>query len=247
MNRRRLTVLMVATFFIGAAPLSPAEILAKVDALAQPQSSHMLIEQTIETTGGGVRSFTIESWSSARGEKSVMRFLAPAPSRGIGMLALEHGDNIWVYFPDSDDLRKIAGSARNQSLQGSDFSYDDMAGGEFARRYRAQSAAADTLDGKKCIKLALTPHTPGSYRRVVLWVDGQSFIPYQALHYDEKNALVKTLLFSEWRQVKGIWTPFRMTMQNHRRDSQTVIRILKVSYNRETDAEKFTTRFLTAL
>jgi outer membrane lipoprotein-sorting protein len=243
--------LVVAVFVLApsrgrAADPAPAEILRRVDAAAQAESSHMLIAQTIETTSGDKRTFTIESWSTSRGEKSVMRFIAPPPSKGIGMLAHEHGENIWAYFPDSDDLRKIASSARKQSMQGSDFSYEDMSGSEFGRRYRATRADEEELDGKACWKLELVPTKSSPYQRVVIWVDRKEYIPYRAFHYDEDDKHIKTLFFAGWKKVKGIWTPFTMTMKNLERGSQTVIEIKKLKYNLETDDSKFTTRFLTS-
>jgi outer membrane lipoprotein-sorting protein len=238
--------LLAATSVALAAEPTPAEILRRVDEVSMPESSHMLIEQTIETTSGDERTFTIESWSANKGEKSVMRFIAPAPSRGIGMLAHDYGENIWAYFPDSDDLRKIASSARKQSMQGSDFSYDDMSGSEYGRRYRATRAGAEQLDGKACWKLELVPIKSSSYKRILLWVDREKLIPYRAFHYDENDEHIKTLFFSDWKQVKGIWTPFTMTMKNLERGSQTVIEVKKLKLNLETDDSKFTTRFLTS-
>lgn len=240
-----ITLLLAASVGSAAEP-TPAEILKSVDEAAQAESSHMLIAQTIETTSGDTRTFTIESWSANKGEKSVMRFIAPAPSKGIGMLAHEHGDNIWAYFPDSDDLRKIASSARKQSMQGSDFSYEDMSSGEFGRRYKATRAEKETLDGKDCWKLELVPTRSSTYKRVVIWVDREELIAYRAYHYDQDDKHIKTLVFAGWKKVKGIWTPFTMTMKNLERGSQTVIEIKKLKYNTETDDSKFTTRFLTS-
>lgn len=240
-----ISLLLVSSVGFAAEP-TPAEILKQVDAAAQVESSHMLIAQTIETTRGDKRTFTIESWSANGGEKSVMRFIAPPPSKGIGMLAHDHGDNIWAYFPDSDDLRKIASSARKQSMQGSDFSYEDMSAGEFGRRYRATKVATEELDGKECWKLELVPTGSSTYKRVVIWVDRDKLIPYRAFHYNQDSKHIKTLVFSGWKKVKGTWTPFTMTMKNLERGSQTVIEIKKLKYNLETDDSKFTTHFLTS-
>lgn len=226
-------------------PTTPGQILLKVDEAGQATSSRMIVTQTIETTRGDKRTFTIESWSTGKGEKNVMRFVAPPPSKGIGMLAHEHGDNIWAYFPDSDDLRKIASSARKQSMQGSDFSYEDMSSSQYSRRYKATKAQRETLGGKDCWKLELVPIKSNPYSRVVIWVDRTDFITYRSFHYDgEKH--IKTLTLTDWKKVKGIWTPFLMTMKNLERGSQTIIQIKKLKYNTAVDEAKFTTRFLTS-
>jgi len=73
--------------------------------------------------------------------------VVPILRAGIGMLSLEHGDNIWAYFPDSDDLRKIASSSRNGSMEGSDFSYEDMSGGAATRTWEATTMTEESSTG----------------------------------------------------------------------------------------------------
>jgi outer membrane lipoprotein-sorting protein len=231
----------------GGKGLTPAQILKKADKAGYAKSSHMIIEQTIRTTGGDKRTFTIESWSKNGNEKSLMRFLSPAPSKGIGMLALEHGDNIWAYFPDSDDLRKIASSARNSSMEGSDFSYEDMTMGETGRRYEAVSATKEDLDGTPCWKVTLEPKKSSPYRRIVSWVDRDSFVVHRSHFFSKKDKHVKTLTLSGWKKVKGVWTPYKMVMKNLERGSKTSIKVLKLKFNLELDDSKFTTEFLTLI
>jgi outer membrane lipoprotein-sorting protein len=241
-------LLVVALFAAGSlagGKLTPASILKKADEAGYSKSSHSIIEQTIQTTGGDTRTFTIEGWSKNGNEKSIMRFLSPAPSRGIGMLALEHGDNIWAYFPDSDDLRKIASSARNSSMEGSDFSYEDMTMGEMSRRYKAVSFEEADLDGKACYKLELTPKKSSPYKRIVSWIDKETFVSYKTHYYSKKGKHVKTLTMSGWKKIKGVWTPKKMVMKNLKRGSRTTIKFVKIKYNLEIDDSKFTTEFLT--
>ncbi len=231
----------------GGKGLTPAQIIKKADKAGYAESSHMIIEQTIRTTGGDTRTFTIESWSKNGNEKSLMRFLSPAPSKGIGMLALEHGDNIWAYFPDSDDLRKIASSSRNASMEGSDFSYEDMTMGETSLRYEAVSATEEDLDGTPCWKVTLEPRKSSPYKRIVSWVDRESYVMHRSYFFSKKDKHIKTLTLSGWKKVKGVWTPYKMVMKNEKKGSKTSIEVLKLKYNLELDDSKFTTEFLTLI
>jgi outer membrane lipoprotein-sorting protein len=227
-----------------AAP-SAAEVLQRSDKAGHAETSHTIIEQTIQTTRGSPRTFTIEAWTSAGGERSIMRFLAPGPSRGIGMLGLDHGDNIWAYFPDSDDLRKIASSARNASMEGSDFSYEDMTLGAMGRRYEAKSVTEDELDGKACYRLELRPKKSSPYSRIVTWVDRTTYIAYRSHFFNKKDVQVKTLSLSGWSQIQGVWTPELMVMENLKRGSKTSIKMVETQYNQAVDEGLFTTEFLT--
>lgn len=221
------------------------EIIAKADAAGTAETAHTVMTQTIQTTGGNARTFTIESWALDGDDKSLMRFVEPAPSRGIGMLSLDGGDNIWAYFPDSDDLRKIASSSRNSSMEGSDFSYEDMTGATFAEKYTAGEVAEESIGDNACYRLTLTPTGKSSYSKVVVWIDTTSYVLHQSHYFDKKERHTKTLTMSGWNQVSGVWTPQTMVMTNVKRNSSTTIEMVSVEYGVEIDERTFTTETLT--
>jgi outer membrane lipoprotein-sorting protein len=230
-----------------AQALTPAEVLARADAIQQADTAHILMEQTITTTSGATRTFRIESWAAGSNEKSVMRFISPAPSAGIGMLSLEGGDVMWAYFPDSDDLRKIASSARNGSMEGSDFSYEDMSGGSWGDDWEATDLVDEELGGRACHKLTATPRGNSSYSKMVAWVDAETFVTHRVHYFDRKGNHVKTLEMTGWEEIGGTWTPREMVMHNLKRGSQTAIRMIEVAYGVEVDDKLFTTDFLTSM
>ncbi len=224
---------------------SAGEVIAKADALGKAETGHTVMTQTIQTTGGSTRTFTIESWSMGGDDKSLMRFMEPAPSRGIGMLSLDGGDNIWAYFPDSDDLRKIASSSRNSSMEGSDFSYEDMTGAKFSEKYDAGAMTEETVGGNTCYRIELTPTGKSSYSKVVVWIDTTSYLMHQSHYFDKKDRHVKTLTMAGWRQVSGVWTPQTMVMKNEKRGSTTTIEMVSVEYGVALEERLFTTENLT--
>jgi len=230
-----------------AQALTPAEVLAKADAIQKTDTAHILMEQTITTTSGATRTFRIESWSKGGDEQSVMRFISPAPSAGVGMLSLEGGDVMWAYFPDSDDLRKIASSARNGSMEGSDFSYEDMSGGKWEEDWTTSEMVTEDLNGRSCHKLTATPKGNSSYTKMVAWVDAETFVTHQAQYFDKKDRHVKTLEMANWEQISGTWTPRKMVMHNLKRGSQTSIEMIEVAYGVEVEDSLFTTDFLTSM
>ncbi len=248
---RTITTTLFAALMLAlpavAQALTPAEVLAKADAIQKSETAHVLMEQTITTTSGATRTFRIESWSRGGDDQSVMRFISPAPSAGIGMLSLEGGDVMWAYFPDSDDLRKIASSARNGSMEGSDFSYEDMSGGSWVEDWDTTEMVDEDLNGRACHKLTATPKGNSSYARMMAWVDAETFVTHQVHYIDKKDRHVKTLTMSDWEQISGTWTPRRMVMHNLKRGSQTSIEMVEVAYGMEVDDKLFTTDFLTSM
>jgi len=227
--------------------LTPAEVLAKADAIQKSDTAHILMEQTITTTSGATRTFKIESWSKGGDDQSVMRFISPAPSAGIGMLSLEGGDVMWAYFPDSDDLRKIASSARNGSMEGSDFSYEDMSGGSWEEDWTTTEMVTEDLNGRSCHKLTATPKGNSSYAVMHAWVDAETFVTHQVHYIDKKDRHVKTLEMANWEQISGTWTPRKMVMHNLKRGSQTSIEMIEVAYGVDVEDSLFTTDFITSM
>ncbi len=244
---RTLLIALLLALPSVAQALTAAEVLAKADAIQQADTSHILMEQTITTTSGKTRTFRIESWSADGNDKSVMRFISPAPSAGIGMLSLDGGDVLWAYFPDSDDLRKIASSARKGSMEGSDFSYEDMSGGEWTEDWDTTEMVSEDLNGRACHKLTATPKGSSSYTEMVAWVDAETFVTHQVHYFDKKAAHVKTLEMKDWEQISGTWTPRELVMHNLKRGSQTSIRMVEVAYGVEVPDSQFTTDFLTSM
>ncbi len=239
-----LTALLLA---LPATALTPAEVLAKADAIQKAETSHILMEQTITTTSGATRTFRIESWSADGNDRSVMRFISPAPSAGIGMLSLEGGEVMWAYFPDSDDLRKIASSARNGSMEGSDFSYEDLSGGSWEEDWTTAEMVSEDLNGRSCHKLTATPKGNSSYSKMIAWVDAETFVSHQVHFIDKRDRHVKTLEMTGWESISGTWTPRELVMHNLKRGSQTSIKMVEVAYGIEVEDRLFTTDFLTSM
>jgi len=231
----------------GSAGGDAKGILKKADKAGWTKASHALIEQTITTTSGSKRTFKIESWSKNGDEKQLMKYLAPAQSRGIGVLTLEGGDNIWVYFPDSDDLRKIASSARNQSVEGSDFTYEDLSTMTMSKKYEPRLLGEEEIDGAAHHKLELTPKKKSFYSRLVIWIHKTDFTAPRIEYYDKKDKHVKTLVMKDYKKVKGVWVAREMVMKNHKRGSKTTIKIVKIKINPELDDAMFTTQNLTVI
>ena len=111
---------LLAAAGAAAADLDAREIIARVDENALWQSarsrSRMIIRQ-------GNRELVKEmiSWTDGEGN-GLVEFINPA-DRGTKYLKM--GGDLWMYFPDADDLVRISGHMLRQGFMGSDFSYED--------------------------------------------------------------------------------------------------------------------------
>ena len=172
------------------------------------------------------REFTIEGYE--RGDsKSYREVLEPRSVKGLRILSI--GDDAWLYFPSTGRVRKIAGTSRGESVQGigGDFSYEDLGGGKFEEKYEFRILASDArswiLEG--------IPRKPGSvYSRLVVTVRREEYRTESIDFHTEKDGLLKTLSFQEYRNLGGRDTAARLVMTNRRKGSRTVVTILSAAY-----------------
>lgn len=229
--------------------LTGQDIMDRVDELLTTDTACGKMKMTIETTSGGERTFLYETWSKDQGEKTLIRYLEPSRVQDQAILMLNNANDIWVFFPRTQRVRKLATHAKKQKMQGSDFSYEDMgSGGEFEEDYKAERLEDETRDGYECYKVELTrkPDSDISYSRLLVWVIKENFYPIVIEYYDEKdpNYLQKTLTQSSIEVIDGIPTAKKMVMTNLNDQTQTVMEVVEMEYNLELDDRMFTERSL---
>jgi len=229
--------------------LTGEDIIQKVNDLINVETTYMKVRMTITTTSGAKRTFTYQSWSKDKGEKSLLRYLAPARVKGQAILMLNNANDIWMYFPRTGRVRKLATHAKKQKMMESDFSYEDLGSGEtFIEDFSARRLKDDKYKGEECYKVELTkkPDADISYSRLLLWVRKQDFVPVLIEYYAEHNPdiLVKKLYQEDIRIIDGIPTAFKIVMKSEMEDSSTEIEVLEVKYNLQLADDLFTERSL---
>ncbi|MFH1853593.1 MAG: outer membrane lipoprotein-sorting protein [Candidatus Neomarinimicrobiota bacterium] len=229
--------------------LTGPEIIRKVNDLFNPQTSYGVSKMTIVTTGGDTRTLVSESWSKGAGEKTLVRYLEPARVKGQAVLMLNNADDIWAYFPRTGRVRKLASHAKKQKMQGSDFSYEDMGGGDaFIDEYLARRLEDEKIDAQNCYTVELTrkPDSDQTYSRLILRVVKENFVPIAIDYYSENDPTLneKQLVQSDIREIDGLPTAFKIVMYNKLDNTSTMMEMLEVQYNLELDDEMFTERNL---
>ncbi len=224
-------------------------IINKVNDLFNPATSYSKSKMVIVTTSGDKRTLVSESWSKGAGEKTLVRYTDPARIKGQAVLMLNNADDIWMYFPRTGRVRKLASHAKKQKMQGSDFSYEDMGGGDaFIEEYDAQRLKDDKKEGSDCYVVELTrkPDSDQTYSRLLLWVVKENFVPIHMEYYSEKNPTIheKTLTQSDIRVIDDLPTAYKIVMFNKMDNTQTEMELLEVRYNLELDDAMFTERNL---
>jgi outer membrane lipoprotein-sorting protein len=248
-------ILITGLIVLLAAPglfsqeLTGEEIIQKVNDLFNVDTSYGKSKMTITTSSGQKRTFISESWSKDNGEKNLVRYLEPSRVKGQAILMLNNADDIWMFFPRTQRVRKLATHAKKQKMQGSDFSYEDMGSGDaFIEDFVSKKLEDEKMEGYDCYKLELTRKQDSdmSYSRMIMWVIKENFVPIVIDYYDEDDPSYqeKRLVQSDIRIIDNIPTAMKMVMLNKNDNTQTEMELLEVKYNIPLDDRMFTEREL---
>ena len=242
-----MVLLVVSAAF--SQELTADQIIQRVNDQFNTDTSYGKSKMTIVTTSGQKRTFIQESWSKDKGEKNLVRYLEPSRVKDQAVLMLNHADDIWMFFPRTQRVRKLATHAKKQKMQGSDFSYEDMGSGDaFIDDFVSKRLDDEQKEGQDCYKLELLrkPEADSSYSRLIMWIVKENFLPVVIEYYDEKDPtyLLKTMVASDFRVIDGIPTSMKVVMFNENDNTQTEMELLEVKYNIPLGDDMFTERSL---
>lgn len=241
------SLILLAHTFVFSQGLTGPQIIKSVNDVLNPETAWGKSTLTIETSSGEKRTFLYESWSKNHGEKNLIKYLEPSRVKDQSTLMLHYADDIWMYFPRTNRVRKLATHAKKQKMEGSDFSYEDFgAGNTFLEDYTTVRLDDKKIEDQPCYQLAMTkkPDSDAGYSKLIIFVRQDNFVPVQIDYYDENdsNRLIKILYLSDIRTFDGIPTAMKMVMVNQTDQSQTSSEMLDVKFNLPIDDDLFTER-----
>ncbi len=241
----RRTIVTVLSAVSLAAAISVDEILDNVEANEEPRTSKAHVTQTVYQADGSKNVSTLISYAYNRGEKGLMEYVAPARIKGMKILTLNEGDDIWFHSARTGRVRKIASHQKNQSVNNSDFSYEDLSTEDRREDYEAELVGEEKAEGAMCYKLDMHARTDDEvYSRIVMWVDTERFVPIEAHFYDEDGRLWKKMVMHDIEKEAGYWTPKRIEMKNVMKGSRTVMEMDKTEYDIDLQESMFSERYL---
>ena len=223
---RRMIALILGLQLFSAAALSAItaeEIVANVERNEVNEDER--IQGTMVITdrfGSRVKTFV----SSTSGtDKMLLEFTNPE-ERGQKILRLE--DEIYLYFPEAEEVIHLQGSALKESVMGSDFSYEDLTEeGDLLDLYTVTLLGQETIAGRKHYHLELKARKRGlAYPRQEAWVDAEYWVITRADSYSLSGRLLKEMELGDIRRVGGKYVPHYVIMRDAmKKNSSTEMRI----------------------
>lgn len=167
-------------------------------------------------------------------KNALVEFTNPQ-DRGIKFLKRE--DNLWMFFPDAEEIIKISGHMLNQGMMGSDFSYQDiMESDKLTDLYNFEIIREDKIEGRICYVLEgiAKEGVKVSYYRRISWIDKERFVGLKEELYAQSGRILKETRINEIKEIEGRWIPIDSVMENKlRKNTYTEFKITQIDFNPE--------------
>jgi len=164
-------------------------------------------------------------------------------SQDRGTKFLKREDDLWMFFPDAEEIIKISGHMLSQGMMGSDFSYQDvMESDKLTDLYDFKIIKEEELDGRLCYVLEgiAKEGVKVSYYRRVSWIDKERFIGLKEELYAQSGRILKETKVNKIEEIEGRLIAVDSVMENKlRKDTYTQFIITQISFNPEIPEETF--------
>jgi outer membrane lipoprotein-sorting protein len=244
MRRKILLILALGlTAALSVSAITAEEIVANVER-NEINEEERIEGSMIISDRFGSRVKTFVSYA-AGADKMLLEFTNPE-ERGQKILRLE--DEIYLYFPEAEEVIHLQGSALKESVMGSDFSYEDMTGeGDLLDQYQVTLQGEETIDGRKHYHLELEAKKRGlAYPKQEAWVDAEYWVMTRANSYSLSGRLLKEMELGDIRKVAGKYVPHYIIMRDAmKKNSSTEMRIEAIDLQADLPPDIFSLEELT--
>jgi len=244
MNWKQIIMIFIGlTVFIGASfAQSAEEIINKMDELQTFDT--MYAEGTLITVDRfGEKRSTYKSWS--RGSEDFLIEFTNIEEKGQKVLRVD--EELYLFYPDAEDIIPMHGAALKQSMFG-DISYEDITeGSNTLDKYDVEMMGSELVKGMDCWVIEMTATSRNvPYPKQVVKVGKDDYVLREAEYYARSGRLLKTVDVVESRIFDdGRIMLTEMVMEDQlRRGSSTTMRIDALEIDPVLDDDLFSLRSL---
>jgi len=175
------------------------------------------------------------------GDKSLIIFNSPKDVKGTSTLTFTHktvSDDQWLFLPSIKRVKRISSNNKSGPFVGSEFAYEDLSSQEIEKySYKFLEEKGNLL------LVEQDPIDPksGYTRRIVTYNKDKGYRIEKIEFYDRKNALLKTLNYSEYKLYKDkFWRASLFDMVNHQSNKETLLKFSDYNFEADLSEEDFT-------
>ena len=175
------------------------------------------------------------------GDKSLIVFNSPKDVKGTATLTYTHkvgADDQWLYLPSIKRVKRISSNNKSGPFVGSEFAYEDLSSQEvekYTYKFLKEEGSLlyveqDPVDPKS-----------GYTRRIATYNKDKGYRIEKVEIYDRKNALLKTLNYSDYKLYKDkFWRALTLHMVNHQSNKETMLKFSDYNFGADLDDDDFT-------
>ena len=172
-----------------------------------------------QTSTRELRYFTLERTDPNEGDWSLIVFDKPRDVDGTALLThakILEPDDQWLYLPAVKRVKRISSVNKSGPFVGSEFAFEDFSSSEVGK-YSYKWLRDEPCGDLACHVVERKPlYENSGYTREIVWTDTTDYQPRKIEYYDRKNALLKTLTFSDYRLYEDkFWRAHDLYMVNH--------------------------------
>ena len=232
-----MSVLFSSLIIVPATDLTAEEIINMRDDNEYFDTAQMEAEMIIVS---GSRKIT-KTMVALTDKKNSLAEFTNSQDRGTKFLKREN--DLWMFFPDAEEIIKISGHMLNQGMMGSDFSYQDvMESDKLTDLYDFEIIKEEELDGRLCYVLEgiAKEGVKVSYYRRVSWIDKERFIGLKEELYAQSGRILKETKVNKIEEIEGRLIAVDSVMENKlRKDTYTQFILIRINFNPEIPEETF--------
>ena len=233
--------------------LDGRSIALKVDAvdtsLDTQQEATMLIKRGSQQL---VRKLDIFTKKFENNERSLMRFNTPADIRDTQYLSwsykdIEKNDDLWVFFPSENLIRRISGGGKKGAFMRSDFANEDIEQRAVDDDIHTLLEEAELYNTPVYViesKPIASKAKDSNYSKRKLWIDKEKWLTLQVEYFDRRGKFLKRLSQGGIENIQGIWTATKLIMETPKKKSRTLLQYNNIRYNTQLDDKVFDQRVL---
>lgn len=114
-----------------------------------------------------------------------------------GQKVLRLDDEIYIYYPDADEIIRLSDSGLSSSFLGSDFSYEDLSGDDdYEDRYNYELVGEETFNNIACYRIKFSAKKLSeTYQKMEMLIDKARYVPIVQELYSKSGRLLKTIYY----------------------------------------------------
>lgn len=216
-TKRSRSHVFIAFFCLAALQLSSLSAQKASEIITKLENNQVYDTARFEVTLSvsnrfGVTGNSFTSYSRKGGDTLIE--ITAGPDRG--QKVLRQKTNIYLFYPDAEEVIWLKGSALKDSMMGSDFSYEDLTNDRtILDRYTVILEGTETVYGIKCYRLTLSAKTKNeTYAKQTIWVDPEYFVTRRALLYSASGKALREMTASDIHTIAGKNLPYRTLMKD---------------------------------